>query len=292
MTKSKAFLSLTGAAIIVGSTIVISRIISTGGSIYCLQLISMVIAAIVLASFIGKDNLKMELKKIQRKDYLIFFFQTFTGVVLFRIFIIYGVRLTKAIDAGIILSLTPVITVLLSIIFLHEKPSKYEIFALISAFIGILIINLNGAENIGIVQNRIFGNLMVLLAVVGESTFVIFSKKSSSDISSMMRSLMICLCGIILFFPLGIYEIINDYSFLLDLKFWLLCLYTGLILTVLAYILWFKGIVHVNGTTAGVFNTLIPVSSIVLIFIFLGETINSSQLSGLGLILLGVVLII
>ena len=75
MTKSKAFLSLTGAAIIVGSTIVISRIISTGGSIYCLQLISMVIAAIVLAGFIGKDNLKMELKKIQRKDYLIFFFK-------------------------------------------------------------------------------------------------------------------------------------------------------------------------------------------------------------------------
>lgn len=292
MTKLKALFSLTGAAVIVGSTLVISKIISKGESIYCLQFISMLIASLALAVLIGKNNLKDELKRVKREDYKLFILQTLTGVVLFRVFIIYGVKLTKAVDAGIILSLTPIITVLLSIIFLREKPSKFEIFALISAFLGVLIINLNGVYNGGTTGHRIIGNLMVLLAVLGECTFVICSKKASSDISSMMRSLMICLCAVILFFPLACFEIISNYTFIYSFEFWIVSFYSGLILTVLAYILWFKGIKYVSGTTAGIFNTLIPVSAIVLVFIFLGEKINSSQLLGLSLILLGVAAVI
>ncbi|GAA0178377.1 DMT family transporter [Clostridium sediminicola] len=292
MSRFQALISLTGASIIVGSTLVVSRIISGGESIYCIQLFSMFIASIILFFLIGKDNIKKELKNTTRKDFIIFFLQTLSGVVLFRIFIVYGVGLTKAMDAGVILSLTPVTTVILSVIFLKDKLGKREIIALLCAFVGVLIINLNGIQESTEGNMRLLGNAMILMAVLGESSFVIFSKKASVKISPLTRSLMICICGIFLFFPLSIYELTQGYSFLMNLNFWILTLYTGVVLTVMAYVLWFRGISHVSGTTAGVFNSLIPVSAIALVFIFLGEAMTKMQLAGLIFILAGVGLII
>lgn len=292
MSRLEALLSITCASIIVGSTVVVSRIISAGESIYCLQLFSMVIASMILFILVGKGSLKEELKGVGRRDYAIFFLQTLSGVVLFRIFIVYGVSLTKAIDAGIILSLTPVMTVVLSVIFLKDQLGKREISALLCAFVGVLIINLNGIHDSTAGNMRLVGNVLILMAVLGEVVFVIFSKKSSAEISPLTRSFMICVFGISLFLPLSIYELTQGHSFLKDLNFWLLVLYTGVVLTVIAYVLWFRGIVHVSGTTAGIFNSLIPVSAIILVFIFLGESMNKMQLTGLIFILTGVTLII
>lgn len=292
MSRFQALVSLTCASIIIGSTLVVSRIISAGESIYCMQLFSMFIASVILFGLIGKDKIKKELKNVTRRDYIIFFLQTLSGVVLFRVFIVYGVGLTKAMDAGVILSLTPVMTVVLSVIFLKDKLGKRELIALLCAFVGVLVINLNGTQDSNTGNMRIVGNAMILLSVLGESSFVIFSKKASAEISPLTRSLMICICGIFLFFPLSIYELTKGYSFLMDLNFWILTMYTGVVLTVMAYVLWFRGIAHVSGTTAGVFNSLIPVSAIVLVFIFLGEAMSKMQLVGLVFILTGVGLII
>lgn len=292
MSRFEALLSLTFASIIVGSTLLISRIISTGQSIYCLQLLSMFIASVILFALIGKEKIKEELKSATRGDYIIFFLQTLTGVVLFRVFVVYGVSLTKAIDAGVIMSLTPIMTVVLSVIFLKEKLGKRELIALPCAFVGVLIINLNSINDSTAGNMRLLGNLMILLAVFGESAFVIFSKKASTNISPLIRSFLVCVFAICLFLPFSIYELTQGHAFLMDLDFWLLTLYTGVVLTVMAYMLWFRGIVHVNGTTAGVFSSLVPVSAIALVFIFLGETITKIQLTGLTFILTAVGLIV
>lgn len=292
MSRTKALLSLTFASIIVGSTLIVCRMISTSPSIYSIQFFSMLIACIILYYLRGKENLQMDLLKLRKSDFLIFFYQTLSGVVIFRIFIVYGVQLTLTIDAGIILSLTPITTVLLSVYFLKEKMGVKEGLAMTFAFCGVLAININGAHQSFSENNlRFLGNLLILLAVLGESAFVIFSKKVTTHISPLTRSMLVCLFAVGMFLPFSFFELIQNPKFLADIHFWMLTFYYGVILTVLAYVLWFQGIVHVNGTTAGIFNTLIPVSSITLVFLFFGETINMLQLVGLICILLGVLLV-
>ena len=292
MTRKKALFSLTGASLIVGSTIVVSRLISLGKSIYCLQAVSLLIASVILIISSGAGNIKKYLIETGKRDFMYIFFQTLSGVVLFRILIIYGVKLTSSIDAGVILSLTPLMTVLLSMIFLQEKIGKKEVPALFLASAGVLILNLNSNNNCSSAGMRLAGNSMVFLAVTGESAFVIFSKKVSRELPAIYRSLLVCLFGFIMMAPVAVYEILKENSFLADPGFWLLAGYTGAVLTAAAYILWFRGIIHVSGTTAGIFNTLIPVSSIFLVFAVTGETISMKQCSGLIFILSGVFLII
>ncbi len=293
MSRTEALISLGLASLIVGSTLVVSRFISAGNSVFFIQFVSMSIAFLLLRKWIGKERLKYELKHAEKKDYIIFFFQTLTGVVCFRIFIVYGIRYTQAMDAGVILSLTPVMTVLLSVVFLKERLGKRHILAMLCAFVGVLIINLNGVHRSNQAQIHTFwGNLMVFLAVLGESAFVVFSKKASIAISPLTRSMLICLISVGLFFPLSIYEVLQDYSFLKTMDFWLLSTYYGVILTVTAYVLWFRAIPYVSGTTAGVFNSLIPVSAIGLVFLILGESMTLKQMGGFMFIFTGVGLIV
>ncbi len=292
MTRKNALLSLTGASLIVGSTIVVSRLISLGESIYCLQAVSFLTAAVILFLSAGWEKIEGCLRKTEKRDFLYIFLQTLWGVVLFRVFIIYGVRLTNTVDAGVILSLTPVMTVVLSVIFLNEKLGRKEAASLLLAFTGVLILNLNsGGESSGTVM-RLAGNSMIFLAVTGESAFVIFSKKVSGELPPLYRSLLVCIFGFIMMMPMAVYEISGEKRFLGDPNFWFLAGYTGAVLTAAAYILWFRGIGHVSGTTAGIFNTLIPLSGIILVFIFIGETISLKQSIGLIFIFSGVLLIV
>lgn len=290
MTRTKAMLSLTCASIIVGTTLVVSRIISEGGSIYFLQFLSMLLASLVLYFWIGKKPLKEALKGISKKDYIYLSIQSLTGVVLFRVLIVYGLKLTRAMDAGIILSLVPVITVLMAMVFLGERLNKKEWLAVILAFIGVLVINLSGIEASGNGSMPLLGNFLVLIAAISEGAFAIFSKKVSADIPALVKSFIASVFSTILFLPLGLIELMQKQSFLYQIDFWLLVLYTGLVLTVLAYIFWFSGVPHVSGSTAGIFNTLIPVSSIVMVALIFNERLSQAQLLGLGLVMAGVVL--
>jgi len=293
MSRTEALVSLVLASIIVGSTLLVSRFISAGNSIFFIQLVSMSLAYLILRKWIGKERLIAELKVPNKSDFIIYGLQTLSGVVCFRIFLVYGMRFTQAIDAGIILSLTPIMTVLLSVIFLKEQLGKREIIAMMCAFIGVLIINLNGVhERSSSSSLTVWGNIMIFMAVIGESAFVIFSKKVTAQISPLTRSMLICLIAVCMFLPLSIYELIQDYSFLMSVEFWLLSTYYGVVLTVTAYVLWFRAIPYVSGTTAGIFNSLIPVSAILLVFIVLGETMSLIQVGGLMFIFTGVGLIV
>ncbi len=285
MTRFKAIISLLTAATIVGSTLVVSRLISNGSSVFFIQFIAMLIASLILFLWNGKERIQTEMKGIGIMQYLSFLFQALFGVVLFRVFLVYGVRLTPAMDAGVILSLTPLVTVILSIQILKEKLGRREIIALFFASTGILIININSLNSESETGTaRLFGNLLVLLAVIGESLFVVFSKRISPRISTSIRSFLICIFSVVLFLPFAIYELFKGYDFLWNRDFWLLAAYSGTVLTVLTYGLWFYGIVYVSGTVAAVFNTLIPVSSILLVFLFFGEQLNSAQMAGLLLV--------
>lgn len=292
MTKTKAMFSLTCASIIVGTTLVVSRLISEGASIYCLQFFSMILASTILYFWIGPSKTRHYLKTIGRKDLIYLALQTLTGVVLFRILIIYGVKMTRAMDAGIILSLTPICTVILALIFLNERLGKKEWIAVLCAFIGVLIINIAGvSETQGEGGLRLVGNVMVLIATLVEAAFTIFSKKVSTSIPALVKSFLLCVFAVLFFAPFAIVELYNDSSFLLNSDFWLLIAYTGIVLTVGAYILWFRGIDYVSGVVAGVFNTLIPVSSILMLAVIFSERMSGIQVIGLGFVLSGVGLI-
>jgi drug/metabolite transporter (DMT)-like permease len=62
----------------------------------------------------------------------------------------------------------------------------------------------------------------------------------------------------------------------------------GLLCTVTAYICWFSGVSKVSISVAAGFTGIMPVSSVLLSFLVLGETITWQHIAGIAFVLAGI----
>lgn len=78
--------------------------------------------------------------KIERSDIPRFFPLALIGNVVYQILFIAGIEKTRAGDATLILAVTPVVTLLLSILFRTEKIHPYSFLGVILSFLGVLLV--------------------------------------------------------------------------------------------------------------------------------------------------------
>jgi drug/metabolite transporter (DMT)-like permease len=67
--------------------------------------------------------------------------------------------------------------------------------------------------------------------------------------------------------------------------------YYGVVVTVLAFLLWARGIARVPASTAAVFTGVLPVSAVTLSYLVLGERVLASHLVGAACVIAGIVLV-
>jgi drug/metabolite transporter (DMT)-like permease len=276
--------------VIVGSSVVFGKVITHSFPVFLASGLRFAIAALILVPLIIKregglpDFSKADLGKLS--------LMAFSGQFLFTVFLLWGLRLTSAAEAGLITSTTPAAMVMVSILVLKEKPSFYQFAGVALALMGILAINgleyNNYSENI---SYRWLGNLLICCAVMGEAVFLLLRKTMPLGFSPLTISGALCVLGLVMFAPFAIYQgLAYDFSAPNTID-WLAIFYFGAVFTVVAYILWFRGVVHVSGSTAGVFTAMIPLSALSLSALFLGESITLSHLVG-GVLIIGAILLI
>jgi drug/metabolite transporter (DMT)-like permease len=233
-----------------------------------------------------RDKGWSQFKQLTRRDWLGLFLLALFGQFLFTISLLYGLKLTGALEAGIITSASPALVTLLAFLFFREAPRGRQLAGVGLAVMGLLIINLwnlnGGASGHG---TKIWGNFLILLAVFGESTFSLLRRMIRPEVSPMAISLALCLWGLVMFAPLALYEGWNFDFGGLNRAQWLSLLYFALIYTVLAYILWFRGVAHLTPSMAGVCTAMMPISGLTLSFLILGEPLGGPHLAGGALVL-------
>ncbi|EWH09923.1 MULTISPECIES: DMT family transporter [Cellulophaga] len=283
-----AYLQLFFAMVIVGSTIVVSKLIADSFPTFFGTSLTLIVALIGITPFYLHQNKKNKVKPaINDWKYLVL--QSLTGVVMFRVLSFYGLKMTSPVDAGIITSTAPAIIALIAMFLLKERISRNMWIGIVFAILGVCIINLfteahSTSEG---VNDRILGNLIIILAVVCEALFTIFRKKTP-NIPAMHGSFHIIWIGLLLSIPFAFIDI--DYSALRNYSFkdFLPILYYGIFGSVIAFILWFDGVSKVSASVAGLFTGIMPVSAVILSFLFLNENIHWYHIVGITLVLLGI----
>jgi len=283
-----AYLQLFLAMAIVGSTIVVSKLIADSFPTFFGTSLTLIVALIGITPFYLYQNKKNKvIPKTSDWKYLVL--QSLTGVVLFRVLSFYGLKMTSPVDAGIITSTTPAIIALIAMFMLKERISRNMWVGIVFAILGVSIINLftevhNSIEG---VNNKIFGNFIIIFAVICEALFTIFRKKTP-NIPAIHGSFHIIWIGLLLSIPFAFIDI--DYSALKNYSFndFLPILYYGIFGSVIAFILWFDGVSKVSASIAGLFTGIMPVSAVILSFLFLNENIYWYHIVGIILVLLGI----
>ena len=105
------------------------------------------------------------------KTRLLLFLESFLGNFLFSICMLYGISMTSAVSAGVVLSGIPAVIAVMSWLFLRERTGRRMWLAVACAVVGVALLALSksgSANAAGAAANAVLGNLLVFGAVVCE----------------------------------------------------------------------------------------------------------------------------
>lgn len=162
---------------------------------------------------------------------------------------------------------------------LREKPSTKQIISIGLAVLGISVINFHGfsADK----EGSFWGNILIIGAVISEAFFTIYAKKLSGILSPLQMAVGVNIIGLILFFPFAFNEAMNFVFNKIGSSMWLLLVYYAMTASVFSFILWYRGIKHVDASIAGIFTGFMPVAATLVGFIFLKESFGFNHLIGM-----------
>ncbi len=205
---------------------------------------------------------------------------------LYFIFEAKALQLTSASQAGMITSLMPVITAMAAGYFLKEIISKQFILGSLIAMTGAIWLSLQATSTFS-APNPLLGNFFELLAMVCAAGYTIVARYLSDKYSALFITAIQVFIGTIFFFPFFIYDYVTS-----DLNFTsnaLLCvLYLGVVVTLLGYGLYNYALTKIEASKTAMFVYLIPIFTLILAAMILGEKLSTVELIASVTILFGV----
>ena len=285
-----AYLCLASSMALVGSYVGLSKLLVLVFPVFLLAWLRFGIAAIAMAGWTRRAPGEAGLSPHDRK---LLFIESFFGNFLFSICMLFGVAMTSALAAGVIMAAIPAVVALLSRVFLHERIAPRVAAGIACAVGGIALVSASNhasAGTAGGTSGSLLGNLLLMGAVTCESIYVVVGKKLTGNVSPKRISALINLWGFALVTPFGIWQALRfDFSAVPQASWWLLIGYAVAASMVTVW-LWMTGLKQVPASSAGIFTVLLPMSAAAVGVVFLGERFSAVQAAAFGLALAGVVL--
>lgn len=277
---------------LVGSYVALSKPLAAAFPVFLLAWLRFGIGGLAMAHWLRRPADEAP-QSPQTKRLL--FLESFLGNFLFSICMLFGVSMTSAVSAGVIMASIPAVVALMSWIFLRERigPRIWGAVACAAAGIGLLALARPGTHGPGggaDSGNALLGNLLVFGAVLCEAAYAVIGKKLTGALGPKRISSLINLWGFILVTPFGLYMAWGFDFGSVSGPIWLLLLFYSLAASVWTVWLWMTGLKRVPAAQAGVFTVMLPVSAALVGVFVLGESLGGPQLLAFAVALAGVLL--
>lgn len=268
-----------------GSSVVATSFLNHYLSPFIIIFVSLFLGTITALLFNGKIIFK-SIRHLSFKRWQILFVQGFVGIFLYRIFLIIGVGMSSAAEAGIIKGATPALTTLLTYFILRELLNRRSIVGIFMTIIGVLLLQGVPFDLAAFNIQHFAGNMLVLASALCESIFAIFARKLHIGHSSSFQLSGEAQAGIavIIAFAFSIMPMLLEQAWrplgaMPSLGWAVMCWY-GILSTFGAFAFMFKGAEFCDGYTIAALTGLIPLSALILAIVLLGDHLGPSQLAG------------
>jgi len=227
---------------------------------------------------------------IKKEDILTLLLIALTGVTINISFFFWGLKYTTAINSVIIASSAPIITIILSIIFLKEKPKKNIWLGTFLSLLGILIIFLEPIL-IGKKGGTILGDTLMLIATISAVIQTIATKKIIKKYPAETITFWTFFVGTFTFLPLLLYEFSSTpWLSSLSTKGIVGIIFGAFFSSAIAYLAYNWAIQKMEVSHMAVFTYLNPIVGIAIAVPLLGEKISIEFILGALLVLSGIIL--
>jgi drug/metabolite transporter (DMT)-like permease len=223
------------------------------------------------------------------------FLESFLGNFLFSICMLYGVTLTTAVSAGVVMASIPSVVAFFSWAFLRERIGPRIWGAIACAGAGMVLLGFARPDAAGLADAAAagkswLGNLLVFGAVLCEAAYAVIGKKLTGSLGPKRISALINLWGFGLATPFGLYAAWRFDFAGVQPGIWALLVFYSLAASMGTVWLWMTGLKRVPAAQAGVFTVMLPVSAALVGVFALGEPLGAIELAAFALALAGVVL--
>ncbi len=271
---------------LIGTYVGLSKLMVLVFPIFLLAWLRFGIAALAMLGWIKRGASDPALS---RRDRWLLFLESFLGNFLFSIFMLFGIRASSALAAGVIMAGIPAAVALMSWAVLGERIPRRVMAGIACAVLGIGLVATSRNANGG-APGSWWGPLLLVAATLCEASYVVIGKQLTAQVSAKRISALINLWGLALVTPLGLWQALSFDFHRVAASSWSLLIFYSLAASVATVWLWMTGLVAVPAASAGVFMVFLPIAAALVGLFFLGEHMSALQALAYGLALLGVVL--
>lgn len=289
-----AYLSLASSMALVGSYVGLSKVLVGIFPVFLLAWLRFGIAGVAMVSWARRPDDEPVLTPRQKRWV---FLESFLGNFLFSVCMLWGMQLSTALAAGVIMAALPGAVALLSWAFLRERIAPRTLVGIACAVAGIAWVSwskggMHAADPLSGIpgEHAGLGHLLLIGAVFCEASYVVIGKRLTGVLGPRRISALVNLWGLLLVTPFGLWQALSFDFAAVRSDLWLLLVFYALAASMVTVWLWMTGLRQVSAAQAGVFTVMLPISAAAVGVLVLGETFSAAQAGALALALTGLVL--
>ena len=281
---------------LVGSYVALSKALATVFPVFLLAWMRFGIGRLAMVRWLKKPPDEPRLSPQTKR---LLFLESFFGNFLFTVCMIYGVKMTSAVYAGVVMASIPAVGALMSWLFLGERIGGRIWGSIVLAVLGIGMLALGGpASPSGAGHSpgnapgtqTVVGVLLLFGAVLCEAAYSVIGKKLTQSMGPKRITSLINLWGFALTTPMGLYIALRFDFQAVPGSMWGLLVFYAMAACVWTVWLWMTGLRRVPAAQGGVFTVMLPVSAAAVGVLVLGESLDRLQVLALGIAEAGVLL--
>jgi drug/metabolite transporter (DMT)-like permease len=282
-----AYLCLGASMALVGSYVGLSKALVL---VFPVFLLAWLRFGIALVAMLGWLRVRPTERPLSGHDRRLLFLESFFGNFLFSVCMLYGVSLSSALAAGVIMAALPAVVAILSKLFLHERIAPRVAMGIGCAVAGIALVSASRHAGDVDASSSVLGNLLLFGAVCCEAIYVVIGKRLAGHVGPKRIGALINLWGFALIAPFGLWQALAFDFHAVSAASWTFLSGYSIAASVITVWLWMTGLKHVDAASAGTFTVLLPISAALVGIVFLGERFSAAQAVAFALALAGIVL--
>lgn len=206
-------------------------------------------------------------EKVARKDLLLCAICGVFGVANNQLFFFHGLNLSSSINAGIIMTLNPIMVAILAYFILKEGISPMKIIGILLGAIGAILLTLTAGTSAG---DSMLGDLFLFINALSYGIYLVLVKPLMKKYSPLTVITYVFSFGTIyvLLFPPTIRDLlVTDFS-IIPSEIWWKIAYVVVCVTFLAYLFTVSALKHLTASVSSSYIYFQPMMVIVFAFLF------------------------
>jgi drug/metabolite transporter (DMT)-like permease len=274
-----AYLQLAASMMLVGANVAVAKLLAEALPIAMVAFLRCVLAMVVLWPLARWMDGRVRVPHDVARNLAL---QALFGTAIYNAGLLAGLRLTTALEGGLVLATLPAVVAIGGAVLLRERLPTRQWAAVALAAGGMAAITL--ARTVGGTGGSALGNLLVFGGVLGEAAYVLLARRIAGRVPVVTASLWMQGFSALVLLPFALPGF-GAVAALADVSLASLLVFHSLTASVLCLLLWYAGLRRVPAGMAGVFTAFLPGTAALVAVTVLGEAFTPTHAAGFVLMM-------